>query len=63
MKLPKNKANLFLVERLKPNRVVIACFSNLERAEDYAKQCEQQMIDSGWEEFDLFTVTITPYYG
>lgn len=60
----KNKEPLYLVERVKPRNVVVAAFSNFERAEDYKASCEQDYIDAGWNEDSFeFTVTITSYYG
>jgi hypothetical protein len=60
--VPKSRDFLFLVVRYGQNTTTpIAVFKTLERAEEYAGECQQDFIDRGFEEI-LFNVTNLIYY-
>ncbi len=67
MKLPKQKSNLYLVERKlqgAPRNVVVGAFSEPEYADDFKSVCEQDFYDRGFTDDDFkFDVTITSFYG
>lgn len=67
MKFPKNRANLYLVERihvLENIGSICGAFSSLEEADDYKDACEQEWKDKAGEMGDVvFSVTVTTYYG
>lgn len=66
MKFPKNRANLYLVERgTRDGHVVaVAGFSEYEEAHDFRDACEQEWIDKvGHAEDVFFSVALTTYYG
>lgn len=65
MKFPKNRANLYLVERwtYDGNAVVVGAFNNLEAADAYKDACLQEWIDKGLREEDVsFSVGLTTFY-
>lgn len=71
MKFPKNRANLYLVERWTWKgtfTTIIGGFSTPEAADDFKEACEQEWIDKGFKD-DLdngkvqFKVILSTYYG
>jgi len=68
MKFPKNRDNIYLVERrgraTDQHQATIAGFSNYDEAEDFKEACSQEWIDKvGHMEDVYFNVTLTTYYG
>lgn len=73
MKFPKNRANLYLVERWTydtPNgaTVVVGAFDNIVAADEFKDACYQEWIDKEQdvavhEGRVLFNVVLTTYYG
>lgn len=68
MKLPKHRANVFLVERrvLDNNHhsyAVVGVFPTPEGADEFAGACKQQFIERGFSEDDFtFTTIMSTYY-
>ena len=70
MKLPKHRANVFLVERrildadgLHHNYTVVGVFPTVEGADEYAGACKQNFIERGYVEDDFtFSVIMSTYY-
>jgi hypothetical protein len=70
MKFPKNRGNLFLVERWTYDNqatVIVGGFSEPETADNYKAACEQELRDKGFgQELDkgeiVFNVAMTTYY-
>lgn len=70
MKFPKNRANVFLVERWTYENnatIVVGAFSEYTDAEDYKDACMQEWVDKGLVDSSkqdvVFNVTMTTYYG
>ena len=67
MKFPKNRANVFVVERVDPNYSSVVCgvFADQHEAEDYRGACEQEWKDKfdDWNRTPLFKVSISTFYG
>jgi hypothetical protein len=70
IKLPKHRANLFLVERWSYENdatVIVGGFSEPQAAEEYKDACAQDLRDRGYgEQLDkgelIFNVVMTTYY-
>jgi hypothetical protein len=71
LKLPKHRANLFLVERWTYGSTygttIVGGFSKPQAAEEYKDACAQDLRDRGYgEELDngqlIFNVVMTTYY-
>jgi hypothetical protein len=69
MKFPKNRANLYLVERWtydNNSTVIVGGFSEYQEAEDYKDACMQEWRDKvpyDGQEDVVFNVTMTTFYG
>lgn len=73
MKYPKNRANLFLVERVSFTTheqddystitVVVGAFSTPEDADDFKGECEQEWKDRELDDGTSFRVVLTTFYG
>lgn len=68
MKLPRHRANVYLVERRVLNSTVVsyACvgvFPTAEGADHFKGACEQDFRDRGFDESDFtFSVVLGTYY-
>lgn len=70
MKFPKNRGNLYLVERWTYDNsatVIVGGFSDYQSAADYRDACLQEWVDKVGEENTskcevVFNVIITTYY-
>jgi len=67
MKFPKNRANLYLVERWtydKEATVIVGGFSDYYDAEDYKDACKQEWVDKVGNDAGVsFNVVMTSFYG
>ncbi len=69
MKFPKNRANLYLVERWTYENgatVIVGAFDNVEAADAYKDACKQEWIDrhlvDPFKQDVVFNVVLTTYY-
>ena len=69
MKFPKNRANLYLVERTdfdydSTKQVILGGFANSEDADNFKDACEQEWLDKVGSLHNVdFDVTLTTFYG
>ena len=72
MKMPKHRANVYLVERTVIDegvgyscwkQTVVGAFNTLHGAEDFAGACAQEFRERGFDDDDfVFDVKLTAYY-
>lgn len=67
MKFPKNRASIFVVERVDADYSSVVCgvFADVQEAEDFAGACKQEWIDKypSWDKHPQFRVSISTFYG
>jgi len=68
MKLPKHRANIYVVERRVLNNIVVSyavvgVFPTAEGADYFKGACEQEFRDRGFDDADFtFSVVLSTYY-
>lgn len=67
MKFPKNRANIYVVERVDADYSSVICgvFAYVQDAEEFASACFQEWKDMypSWDKHPLFRVAISTFYG
>lgn len=59
MKFPKNRANVYVVQR---GEAICGVFLHYDDAEDYAGACKQEWYDKTGQKLE-FKVSLATYYG
>lgn len=62
MKLPKNRANVYVVYRMGTHPAVCGVFTDYEDADNYAGACKQQWLERYGVSAE-FNVQLSTFYG